>query len=39
MGNAVSITAVLAFVIIGGAYFASTQLQMGETSRRVAADE
>ena len=39
MGNALSIAAVLGFVLIGGAYFASTQLQMSETNRGVAADE
>ena len=31
--------AVLSFVLIGGAYFASTQLQMRETNRGVADDE
>ncbi|MCH7976492.1 MAG: hypothetical protein IIC18_08070 [Bacteroidetes bacterium] len=39
MGNFISITAVLGFVIIGGFYFLSTQLQMGETNRGVAGDE
>ena len=39
MGNVLSIAAVLGFVLIGGAYFASTQLQMHETNRGVAADE
>ena len=39
MGSAVSILAVLSFVLIGGAYFASTQLQMYETNRGVASDQ
>ena len=39
MGSFLSITAVLAFVIIGGFYFMSTQQQMRETNRGVAHDE
>ena len=31
--------AILSFVVIGGAYFASTQLQMRETNRGVAGDQ
>lgn len=39
MGSAVSISAVVGFVILGGFYFASTQFQLYETNRGVASDE
>ena len=39
MGSAVSISAVLGFLILGGIYFANTQLTLSETNRGVASDQ